>query len=1778
MGGLAVVIVGLGLAAPSTAATPEGQITITPSSSAPTPSGTAVTSTITVSCGLSQGMSCGPGAEITIPLSTTTTPPMTTWTFQATSPVTGLIDGNPTVASDGQGGQQLVIGLDPNAFVGGFSGAVTLSMTPPNGSTANATQWSLAPTLQSPTIGSVLVTTPETGSVTASPSPSVTVATSDGSTSVKAGATLTYDITPACESLPAGELLPTGGTLVDQLPSGVTYGSSSHGGSYDAVANTVSWNYTTAEALPSGCGGGAAGPGSSRVTVQVPADAVSGTTLADQATFTLTGPDASSPSGLSKSSSDQSTVTVAASKPASGSSAGKGGGSGSTPPTEQQPFQPDTASGVAQVEISRQSGATSQTGNAVTYSISASCESTESVCVDAADPGNPVTITIPLNQTVGGVTNNPLVDMSPTNGWTYAALGSPTGFVASGPTYVNDPTNGPELVLTLTNADFAPGASGTINLQVTPPTDITPNNTAWSLQPTIAGGDIAAPDTAPAPATVTATAAPLPVVTKLTADGGSVYLDGSTVTYNLTASCNPGTPGNLFLTDGTATLVDQLPSGLTYVPGTATPAGGVYDAGANTVTWTFGTGTGQVPMPTGCAAGATGTNAYSLQVNTPDTPTDGLKNTATFAGTGPDSHNPAGVSGSTDATVTIDTLATPPTGCTTPPCTGYPTITKSALAPLAVLPTGQNQYLGTYPGNWTPVSSTPSYSVGAAAASYHVNVAFPLTGTYETDLTDPVPRLTDTSGNNSSNDPGTVCANPAFHTQIIEVTSPGLATAIADGWNATATLTDGSTINLVLGANSGNSAYFSVPAGDDVSSIDVPPSADIEGNSLTLTLWGYADASLLGGSSMTNTATATPQLDGAPLSPIDASAELFVVAPTFQLGISKSFGPPGAGPGGSTILDVLGTVSEPAADAPLAYPVVLTDLLPTGLTWANPQSGSVSGFTLTLGSGSPTPVSASVADLPNYEGTGRELVRVTLPTSAFTTSGNWLITPPANFLEVSTPTTPGTYSNTDQIFLAGVGNVSDVVSQQCTTPTQSGGGNSPATYESDNPLDLAGDGNTQEPYCQNAANLVISPSGAAFNLTKNVLGNIDQANGQSPKGPLGVSNASLGGSAVYGLNWTNTGNDQLDDVAVYDILPYVGDTGVASGQTNVQRGSQWATTFASASSSDPNVTVQYATVDNPCRPEVGVTTGCVANAFSPTEPADPSTVKALEFFSSATYATGGSFAMTINVDVPNDSSIANQIAWNSAASDATDASNPSTSLLPAEPPKVGIVAVNGSSAPPGNALSTGTTVTNLDVYQSTSPAGVALNDYVTILGSASTSGDTLHWSLQGPVAVGPDDTCATADWADLPGTPVASGSVSSPALGLALTTGPATVQGQGCYSWVDTLVAPDGTTVLASSPAGTANEVVQALPYTPTLNTGESNSANATTGVQKVKDQITVTGTGIPSGLGITAPLDWQLLGPVTPISGSCPSSASPEWSGAAVFASGTITVTGDGSYSTPNTTIPVSSANDGCYSFAETLGASPASTAVTLAPGTIGETFPLFPITAAVTTSSNTTGTVNPRTQVTDAVTVADSANPGQAGSVAWSLVEVAGATDCTGLDWTSAVPVVIGTTTQAGTTTVPTITTGGTTVNTSPAATVAGPGCYSWVETLTGPNYLGQTTLPAGTAGETFQVTPYQPALATTAEVMANADGTKTVYDTIQVTNFGHRGPGRGFPGRAAPHVAAVRSGADGIAGDLSRVRRPELDCWVAVGFRFGQRGRRHEHQRRAHQRDGHDQHPDH
>ena len=152
-----------------------------------------------------------------------------------------------------------------------------------------------------------------------------------------------------------------------------------------------------------------------------------------------------------------------------------------------------------------------------------------------------------------------------------------------------------------------------------------------------------------------------------------------------------------------------------------------------------------------------------------------------------------------------------------------------------------------------------------------------------------------------------------------------------------------------------------------------------------------------------------------------------------------------------------------------------------------------------------------------------------------------------------------TYNSTDQLFVQGIADNTRPVCGPGTTST-------PSTFESSDPMDLDGDGATNENYCQWAASLTVPPGGGpAFGLVKSVQGNLDSA----PKYSPGIGYASPGGSGTYALTWTNTGGKNLTNPVVYDVPPYVGDTGASLGQAGVARGSQFASAASDASYNGP---------------------------------------------------------------------------------------------------------------------------------------------------------------------------------------------------------------------------------------------------------------------------------------------------------------------------------------------------------------------------------------------------------------------------------------------------------------------------------------------------------------------------------------------------------------------------------------------------------------------------------
>jgi uncharacterized repeat protein (TIGR01451 family) len=1290
------------------------------------------------------------------------------------------------------------------------------------------------------------------------------------------------------------------------------------------------------------------------------------------------------------------------------------------------------------------------TGQASTYTINFTCSA-----VSGNSCGANPTITIPLDVT----SSNPATPDPST--WAYSTASTISGLITS------QQIVGGNLVITLNESALQAGQSDTIQLSVTPPNNITPDNTTWQIEPSFQTDAIPSV-AAPAPAEGAATAAAMLSVTKNTNDGGSVYVVGNNVIFNIVARCNPGgATGNLYLTNGS--LVDALPPELTFVSATPAPTTAPAVGSTGNIEWDYPTAGS---LPAGCASGASGTTAYTVTAKIdPGTPNnDAFTNTATLQGVPLGETTPQTTSGSKQLTA-----------ITSSPGSAGDFVGKAGAGPLSIPTFG---FDATYAGNWIkPINPRPSTSLGSAEGMYTVSITYPASRAFTTDLADPVPCLDTHSGvvyssntpSGAINGPGSIdnlCQHPAFNPTAVRVNSASLANAVNnDNWTPVGIEPDGTTFNLTVSGTVGTSTYFDVPTGDvgNVAAIELPPDTNLTDVTMSMNVWGYGDASLQGGDDLHNIAIATAYpVTGGASSTDTHSADLYIEPSETQLGVLKTFGTKGSGTGGTTPLNLTGNVS---VAAPLTGNVVMTDLLPFGLNWANPSTSATFNVTPGLG-GTAAHVTGTIENIANFNSTGRELIRITLPASAFT-SGYYTITPgSANLIDLTVPTAATTYNNTAQLFVKGI--ATD------TLPTCGPGtGTTQATFESQDPLDLDGDGATTENYCQWQASLTVTPSGPpAFSIVKTVEGDQDSA----PKFSPGIGDASQGGSGKYTLTWSSTGGASLSDPVIYDILPYVGDVGVSQGQSTVARDSQFAPTFAAITVPLPTgVTVAYSTSTNPCRPEVfpNASNPTCVNDWTTTEPADPTTVKALRFVSTGTYAPGTSFAVSFTVNVP--SQFVNVVAWNSAAADANVTSSGSP-LLPAEGPKVGITAPAPALLPTVSTTASGPSVTPGDPF----------SDAVDVANTGGASG-SLAWQLVGPVTPDSNGTCDSADWtgaatADSGTIPVAGDGT--------YTTTTSDPTAAGCYGYVETLTGSAWSAPVTID-AGTPGETVLVKPAT--LSTTAS-AARMLPG-DKVTDSIALAGTGSSPGSGT---ISWRLLGPVAPAAdGTC---TALDWSGAPTDDSGTIPISGDGTYTTGGS----APTGTGCYSYVDSLGTPyPGAPAASLA-GAVGET-----VLVAVPALSTTVSSASMLTghQVDDSIIVHGTG--GQPGTIAWALIGpvAPAAGGCAGVSWAGAPTAAQG---------VLAVTRDGT--YTTPVSTLTDAGCYGYQITLSGASYGPDVTSPAGTSGEV-------------AQAMAPAATQTTVDLTISKRVDTHTAT---F-GKPLTYTLTVANGGPGTATDVKVTDTP-------------------------------------
>lgn len=147
-----------------------------------------------------------------------------------------------------------------------------------------------------------------------------------------------------------------------------------------------------------------------------------------------------------------------------------------------------------------------------------------------------------------------------------------------------------------------------------------------------------------------------------------------------------------------------------------------------------------------------------------------------------------------------------------------------------------------------------------------------------------------------------------------------------------------------------------------------------------------------------------------------------------------------------------------------------------------------------------------------------------------------------------------------------------------------------ATYggAQQNTADVAGDGATEQWFASSAQNVLVSSSDGLVVLKEICLPDAGASDGcewiadPSRAVPVPVDAASI----RYRISLQNTGNTQLGSVVAYDVLPYIGDTGLIPSTAGTPRGSDFAQTLTGVSAVSPQLTLAYSASTNPARPEV----------------------------------------------------------------------------------------------------------------------------------------------------------------------------------------------------------------------------------------------------------------------------------------------------------------------------------------------------------------------------------------------------------------------------------------------------------------------------------------------------------------------------------------------------------------------------------------------------------------
>ncbi|MCB0989562.1 MAG: hypothetical protein KDB16_01180 [Acidimicrobiales bacterium] len=172
------------------------------------------------------------------------------------------------------------------------------------------------------------------------------------------------------------------------------------------------------------------------------------------------------------------------------------------------------------------------------------------------------------------------------------------------------------------------------------------------------------------------------------------------------------------------------------------------------------------------------------------------------------------------------------------------------------------------------------------------------------------------------------------------------------------------------------------------------------------------------------------------------------------------------------------------------------------------------------------------------------------------------------------------------------------------------------------------------------------------------------------------------GSADFRLEIYNAGNVDLEELAFYNTLPFVGDTGVTEVLSGTLRRSEWRPALQSPliiTQAPPGaeVVIEYSVEPNSCRPELSsggaFPAGCIDDwGPPPTDLRQVQAVRVRAFGGAARWRGGEAIVIEYDMDASHGSPFGGEIGWTSLGYTSVRSDN-GLALPPSEPRKTGIM-------------------------------------------------------------------------------------------------------------------------------------------------------------------------------------------------------------------------------------------------------------------------------------------------------------------------------------------------------------------------------------------------------------------------------------------------------------------------------------------------------------------------